>query len=143
MFLDKNASPTIAYGHVRDILTRALRFSPYQGHAWLTLALLADQFERSRYDLTALLKMVYYTAANDINLVPARTKLALRLNAAALDVELQDMIRRDLTLILRQLPNLRPALLDAYRAAPPAGRALAERMIAGIDPGFLKTAQGH
>lgn len=143
MLLEENPNINLAPDHVRDILVRALRYSPYQGEVWLTLARLADHYKWPGYDRAALLKMVYYTAANDINSMSRRTMLALRVDATALDVELQDMIVRDITLILRQLPELRPGLLEAYKAANPSGKALAERTIAGIDPDFLKTAQSR
>jgi hypothetical protein len=126
-----------ANDRVRERLVNALTRAPYQADVWLTLASLANQFKWTRYDIAELLKMVYYTGSNDIDLVAARTKLALRLNATTVDMELQDFVKRDVNLILRRWPELRPALAEAYRSANPEGRALAEGVIARNDPAFL------
>ncbi|MCG2645426.1 MULTISPECIES: hypothetical protein [Bradyrhizobium] len=123
---------------VRHDLLGALRFSPYRSDVWLTFALLAEQYKWSAYDPAALLKMAYYTAPNDVELIPARIKLALRLSSAVADLELQDMIKRDVGLIVGRLPALRPALVEAYALASADGRRLAERQIAETDPVFLK-----
>ncbi|EHR01463.1 hypothetical protein [Bradyrhizobium sp. WSM471] len=123
---------------VRHDLLKALRLSPYRSDVWLTFALLADQHKWGAYDPGALLKMAYYTAPNDVELVPARIKLALRLSGAVADLELQDMIKRDVSLIVSRLPALRPTLVEAYASASVDGRRLAERQIAETDPVFLK-----
>lgn len=141
--LERNPGASSADGQVRKRLINALINSPYQADVWLTLARLADQFKWTRYDIPALLKMVYYTGANDVRLVPARTKLALRLNATGADMELQDLVKRDVNLILRRWPELRPALVEAYRSANPEGRALADRVIARSDPAFLRAVRSQ
>jgi hypothetical protein len=51
------------------------------------------------------------------------------------------MARRDISLILTRAPALKPALVDAYRSASPAGKAFAERVISEIDPGYLSIAR--
>ena len=133
-------APTQTSSHedLRHDLLKALRFSPYRSDVWLTFALLAERHNWSAYDPGALLKMAYYTAPNDVELLPERIKLALRLNSTVADLELQDMIKRDVSLIVGRLPALRPALVEAYTSASIDGRRLAERQIAESDPGFLK-----
>lgn len=128
---------------IRERLVRALVYAPYQPEIWLKLAQLADQFKWTRYDAMALLKMVYYTGAGDIDLVPLRTKLALRLDDVVADVELRDLVTRDVELILRHRPELTPALVEAYKSATPAGRALADSVVARLQPGFLGTLRSQ
>jgi hypothetical protein len=135
--LDSNPGLNSTNDQVRERLVNALTSAPYQADVWLTLARLANQFKWTRYDTAALLKMVYYTGSNDVDLVAARTKLALRLNATTVDAELQDLVKRDVNLILQRWPELRPALVEAYRSANPEGKALAEGVIARNDPAFL------
>lgn len=122
---------------VRERLVKALLYAPYQPEIWLKLAQLADQFKWTHYNALALLKMVYYMGASDIKLVPPRTKLALRLDGAVADIELRDMVKGDMELILRHRPALTPALLEAYRAATPTGRALADSVVARLKPDLL------
>jgi hypothetical protein len=128
---------------LRERLIRALIYAPYQPKVWLKLAQSADRFKWTRYNALALLKMVYYTGASDIGLVPPRTKLALRLTDAVADVELRDLVRRDVELILQRGSELTPALVEAYKSATPAGRALADSVVARLDPGLLSTLRSQ
>ncbi|UTD27948.1 hypothetical protein [Bradyrhizobium sp. WD16] len=120
-------------------LNRAVRYAPHRGDAWLMLALLADRYKPVGYDTSALLKMSYYTAPNELSLLPARLRVALGAETAAGDPELQDMIRRDVSLVLTRLPALRPALVAAYQSAAPGRKLIAERLISEVDPSYLKT----
>jgi hypothetical protein len=141
--MEKNPAASSGSVSIRERLVRALVYAPCQPEIWLKLAQLADQFKWTRYNGLALLKMVYYTGASDIELVPPRTKLALRLDDAMADVELRDLVKRDLELILRRRPELTPALVEAYKSATPAGRALADSVVARLEPGFLGTLQSR
>lgn len=123
----------------REDLERALRYAPHRSDAWLMLALLAGRDRLPGYDVGALLKMSYYTAPYDIALLPLRLDLALSAETKAPDAELQDLIRRDISLIVRRQPGLRPALAAAYRSAAPPQRSIAERLIFEVDPDYLKS----
>jgi hypothetical protein len=118
-------------------LTRALRYSPHRGDVWLMFAALADQCKWSGYQPGLLLKMSYYTAPNELALFPLRLNVSLHAKGVIEDAELQDMVRRDITVVLTRAPALRPALVAAYRSALPQGKVFAERVIAEIDPGYL------
>jgi hypothetical protein len=135
----ENPVPSSDESRVRDRLINALRNSPYRGDVWLLLARLVGDYGWKGFDLPALLKMVYYTAASDLTLIPGRLKLALGLNRNAIDSELEDLVGADVNLILRRSPELKPALVQAYKAATPDGRSLAEYMVGQTDPDFLKT----
>jgi hypothetical protein len=128
---------------VNERLVRALVYAPYQPKVWLKLALLADRLKWTRYNTLAVLKMVYYTGASDIDLVPPRTKLVLRIGDAVADVELRDLVKRDVELIVQRGPELTPALVEAYKSATPAGRALADSVVARLKPGLLGTLRSQ
>ena len=121
----------------RTTLTRALRYSPHRGDVWLMFAALADQYKWSEYQPSLLLKMSYYTAPNELALFPLRLNVSLHAKGVIDDAELQDMVRRDISVILTRAPALKPALVAAYRSALPQGKVLAERVISEIDPDYL------
>jgi len=125
-------------------LTRALRYSPHRGDVWLMFAALADQYKWSGYQPSLLLKMSYYTAPNELTLFPLRLNVSLHAKGVIDDAELQDMVRRDISVILTRAPALKPALVAAYRSALPQGKVFAERVISEIDPGYLGVVRaGH
>ena len=135
--LDKNGIPEPAL----DDFTHALLYSPHRGDVWLMLAALANRYKVAGYDAAALLKMSYYTAPNELALVPLRLHVAL--GTETRESELREMIKRDIGLILSRLPSLKPALSAAYRSAPANGKILAETLISEIDPGYLKTIRAQ
>jgi hypothetical protein len=118
-------------------LTRALRYSPHRGDVWLMFAALADKYKWSGYQPSLLLKMSYYTAPNKLALFPLRLNVSLHAKGVIDDAELQDMVRRDISVILTRAPALKPALVAAYRSALPQGKVFAERVITEIDPSYL------
>ncbi|MDB5610869.1 MAG: putative transran protein [Bradyrhizobium sp.] len=118
-------------------LVQALRYSPHRGDVWLMFAALADRYKWSGYQPGSLLKMSYYTAPNELALFPLRLNVSLRAKGVIDDTELQDMVRRDISVILTRAPALKPALAAAYRSALPQGKIFAERVISEIDPAYL------
>jgi hypothetical protein len=70
-------------------------------------------------------------------LFPPRLNVSLHAKGVIDDAELQDLVRRDISVILTRAPALKPALVAAYRAASPQGKVFAERAISEIDPGYL------
>jgi hypothetical protein len=118
-------------------LTQALRYSPHRGDIWLIFAALADQYKWSEYQPSLLLKMSYYTAPNELALFPLRLNVSLHAKEVIDDAELQDMVRRDISIILTRAPGLKPALVAAYKSALPQGKAFAERVISEVEPGYL------
>jgi hypothetical protein len=137
--LERNSIPEPAL----SALTRALHYSPHRGDVWLMLAAFADRYRPAGYDTGALLKMSYYTAPNALGLVPLRLYVALRTNAAASELELSDMIKRDIKLVLTHQPTLRPALVAAYNSASANGKIFAEQLISEIDPVYLKSIRAQ
>lgn len=117
---------------------RALRYSPHRGDVWLLLAAMADRFNWQDYHARALLKMSYYTAPNELALFPLRLRTSLRV-AGIQDPELQDMIRRDIRLVITRAPVLKPALIAAYKATSNENKEFVERVVSEIDPMYLAT----
>jgi hypothetical protein len=116
---------------------RALHYSPHRGDVWLMLAALASRLKPAGYEPAALLKMSYYTALNDLDLLPLRLRVALGSDVS--DPELRDLIKRDISIVLSRLPALKPALAAAYLSAPAGSKVIAENLISEVDPGYLKT----
>jgi hypothetical protein len=128
---------------VRQRIIRALLDAPYQPKLWLTLAQFAEQFKWDNYDLTKLLKMVYYTGGNDLDLVLARTKLAVGLDSSHLDAEISEMVTSDVNLVVRTRPELWPGLIAGYKAASPAGKAVVERTAIWAESSFRLQLRGR
>ncbi len=137
---DSNAADK-SNAEVLNALNQALRYAPHRGDVWLMFAALADQYKWAGYQPGALLKMSYYTAPNELALFPLRLNVSLRAKGAIDDAELQDLVRRDIGVILTRVPALKPALVAAYRSALPQGKTFVERVISEIDPGYLSVVR--
>jgi hypothetical protein len=122
-----------------DGLAAMLRVSPLRSDLWLMLAATTREYGSSRYDLTALLKLSYYTAPNDLALVPLRLAVALGTGSAVGDPELRELIRRDVRIAVANQPALRSGFLAAYRSATVDGRTFADSLISEFDPGYLES----
>jgi hypothetical protein len=125
-----------ASNDTRMDLENAIRYAPHRGDAWLMLAAMADRYHWQGLQPAALLKMSYYTAPNDLALFPLRLQASLQPNNLK-DPEIQDLAKRDIRLVVTKIPSLKPALIAAYRAAPPASKTMVERLITEIDPTYL------
>lgn len=125
-----------AIKEIQTDIERALRYSPHRGDVWLTLAAMADRYNWLDYQPGPLLKMSYYTAPNELSLLPLRLRTSLRPDALQ-DIELQDMIKRDIRVVITKAPALKPALAAAYRAAPAEGKAFLDRVVSEVDPLYL------
>ena len=119
-----------------NALTRALHSSPLRGDIWLMLAA-ASKHNSPQSSTAAMLKMSYYTAPNDLDLVPLRVSVALATDAVVREPELRDLIKRDVSLVVTHRPALRPALASAYRSASTDGKTYLEGLISEQDPTYL------
>lgn len=118
-------------------LLKTLHYAPHRGDAWLMLASTCERLKLRACNVSALLKMSYYTAPDQVGLLPLRLARALRVQNISGDDELADMVRRDIRFVLTRSANLRPALISAYRTASRAGRLLVEQAVTPVDPGYL------
>ncbi|MCK1741541.1 hypothetical protein IVA80_11830 [Bradyrhizobium sp. 139] len=114
--------------------TRSLRSSPLRGDIWLMLAAASKQ---NSTQTAAMLKMSYYTAPNDLDLLPLRLSVALATDAVVRELEFRDLIKRDVSLVATRRPAIRPALVAAYRSASAEGKIYLEGLISELDPNYL------
>jgi hypothetical protein len=133
-----DAAQRATANEARATVERALTHAPHESAAWLFAAGLGFHFDWPDTNPTAALKMSYYTSPNDIYLVPLRLFTATHSNALA-DDDMQQLVRRDVRMILTRWPHLRPALVAGYRDAESAAKRLLESAVAEIEPAFLPT----
>jgi hypothetical protein len=129
---NSNNGPNKSLDEARRRIDQAVRYAPHQSGAWLLLAALASRYRWSKPDPAETLKMSYYTGPNQLPLVPLRSLLAAQL--ATLDDELQLLAGQDLRLLIAN--QNKPAILQAYQSASPAGKHFMEQVIGDIDPSF-------
>jgi hypothetical protein len=121
-------------------LQRALQYSPHRGDVWLMFAAVVDRFHIPGYQPSSLLKMSYYTAPNELALLPLRLNVSLRATGIQ-DPEIQDLIKRDIRIVLTRAPALKPDLAAAYKTASPQGKAFVERVVDEVDPAYAGTVR--
>jgi hypothetical protein len=134
-FNNKNASDTLDQ-EARAAAERALTYSPHRTDVWLLLAAFVSPFEGAASPAASALKMAYYTGSNEISLIPSRLFVSFRSQALD-DVELQELVGRDIRVAMTRKPNLKPALIIAYKNASPANKNFVEQAIAEVDSTFL------
>lgn len=105
--------------------TRALRLSPMDAGAWFGLASATGRFDWLNPTASKALKMSYYTGFNRSDLVAPRLILLAQVDTTR-DVELVDLLRRQVRLIITRAPELKGAVGQAYRVATDANRRIIE-----------------
>ncbi|MCK1735563.1 hypothetical protein IVA79_16630 [Bradyrhizobium sp. 138] len=115
------------------VLAQALRSSPLRGDLWLMLAAVSREQRSVEYDVAALLKLSYYTAPNDLPLLPLRLTLALGEASVVSEPELRELVQRDVKIAFATQPTLRPALIAAYQSASANGKTLVDSLISEWD----------
>jgi hypothetical protein len=111
--------PDSSGSQAKDAFQRALELSPMDSEAWLGLAL-ATERASGRISSSAL-KTSYYTGFNTRALLAERLMLLAGTDLSG-DPELQDILRRQVGLIMSRLPDLEPILKRAYSIAGTANR---------------------
>jgi len=119
---------------------RALTYSPHRADVWLLLATLNSRFDGTALQAASALKMSYYTGPNEISLFPLRFFVSFRSQALD-DIELQDMVRRDIRMVITRKPDLKPDLIIAYKNASPENRKFVDQAIAEVDSTFLASVR--
>jgi hypothetical protein len=120
---------------------RLLSVAPYHADLWLALALLQAQHNPRDPLLVESLKVAYFIAPNDARLMAVRLDTATRFNALA-DPDVKEFARGDVRLMVMRQPELRPAVISAYRRASSLGKAFLEEAVQSTDPSFLPTLRG-
>lgn len=124
-------------------ITDALRYSPLRGDLWLLLAAALRESKMAKLDVLPILKLSYYTAPNNLDLLPLRLSIALGTNLAVNEPELRELIKRDVRIGVRSRPALRPAIAAAYRSASVDGKRFAENVISELDPSYLQNVRAQ
>jgi hypothetical protein len=122
--------PPVALEAARDAAERAVRLAPHDSRMWLLIAAVDARLGR-RPD--AALKMSYYTAPNDVALMAPRLRIAIRSEAIS-DPDLQLLVSGEIRSILKSRPDLKAAIVDAYRDSGAPGRRFIEDVLGNLDP---------
>ena len=125
----------------RRRLKQTLSISPYNPELWLALALLQAQHDPRDPSLGEALKMAYFTAPNDVELMPVRLDTVTLFDALA-DPDIKELARGDVRLMLTRQVELKRAVVSAYRRASSLGKAFLEEAVQSIDPSFLPKLRG-
>ena len=124
----------------RGLTERALSYAPHRSDVWLFFALLSYRLNSSQQHLAAALKMSYYTGSNQSDLAPLRIFVSVSLPELS-DIELQEMVRRDIRMIITCEPDLKPAVIAAYKNAPTTTKKFMENVISEVDQQFLDSVR--
>jgi hypothetical protein len=117
----------------QNIVIQALSTAPHESKLWLALALLQAQLNQPNGES---LKMSYLTGPNSVELVRPRLASAVSGDALA-NSDLKALVAGDIRLILLSRPDLKGALIDAYRQASSSGKAFIEDRTNLFAPEFL------
>ena len=121
---------------------QALSIVPYDSELWLALALLQAQRDPRNPVVAEALKLSYFVAPNDPQLMPVRLDTATLFDALS-DPDLKELVLGDLRLMLTRKTDLRTAVISAYRRASSLGKKFLEESIQSIDPAFVPTLRGQ
>jgi hypothetical protein len=118
----------------------ALAGAPHQSSVWLLLAGLASRYQLPSTDVEEAIRMSYYTAPSELELMPLRLSIAARSNAFS-DIELRDSISREVSLLFTH--QQKSAIVAAYREARSDRRQLIEQTIREIDPSAAESLRAN
>ncbi|HEV2154440.1 hypothetical protein [Bradyrhizobium sp.] len=124
-----------------DALRPALARAPHDAFLWLGLAALETGRAANSSAGAEPLKMAYFTAPNDAQLMPVRLEIATRMSGL-IDVQLKQLAEGDVRLMLMRQPDQRAAVISAYRRASSQGKTFLEDAVRATDPSFLKLLRG-
>jgi hypothetical protein len=120
----------------QEEVVRVLKAAPHHSELWLLLALLQIQHKSGGRQIIEALKMSYFTAPNDVQLMPLRLYTAARADALS-DPDLKELARGDVRLMLTRQPDLKSSVLFAYRHGSSLGKVFLEDTVQSIAPEFV------
>ncbi len=141
----QTGSAGLSPGDLQDALDtagHAAKLAPHDARIWLSVAALESARDPNGNKAADALKLSYYAGPYQPSLVPLRLSLALR-SRAIVDPELQELVSLEIQRVVLKQPDLKPAILAAYRTAIPPGRALIETTLQQVDPALLKAARSQ
>jgi hypothetical protein len=114
---------------------QALRSSPHLSRTWLLIAKL-ESLGTTKSLVSDALKMSYLTAPADTDLIPDRLRILSASTSLNDSEDLKGMARGDIRLILTRQPDLKPAIIEAYRQGSPVSKKYIEDVVISIEPAF-------
>lgn len=136
LWLDRSAidrAATARIDRARSYAERGLALAPINSDAWLFLAALPSTSTGADNRVGALLEMSYFTSPDDLTLAPLRLERAATSNALA-DKDLQEFVKSDMRRIWTFQPQMKSAIVTAYRLAWPQNQPLMEALATEVDP---------
>ncbi len=118
------------------IAQTAAALAPSDARIWLVLATLNRETSSNDSAALAQVKMSYYTSPYDEDLFPLRIQIIAR-SAAINDDELRGFVEYEVGMVIRERPDLKQAVVSAYRNGSPAGRRILEAAVGNKDPQLL------
>jgi hypothetical protein len=133
---DNRQSANAQIEQAREVADRALALAPHNAGVWLVHASVNSRFDWLNRNAASALRMSYYTGANETGLIPLRLLLAVQ-SVALGDSDFQQLVRHDIRTVVTRKPELKHAIVAAYRDAAPIGRQFIEDTLEEIDPPLL------
>ena len=124
----------------RTRIERAVENAPHEAGAWLLLAALAAHGQWHDLAPAESLKMSYYTGPGDAALMRLRLSLATGSDLLG-DPDISQFAQHDVSLLVAAHESL--VIADAYRDAPPAGKAFIEKAVGDIDASALAALRAN
>ena len=122
-------------GIAQNAVKQALKIGPHDSRMWLALALLQARSNLGDSLIAESLKMSYLTGPNRAELVPVRLD-TVTLHQSLNDLDLKELARGDVRIILTQLPDQRQTLVKDYVRGSSIGKAFLEESARMFDPKF-------
>jgi hypothetical protein len=116
-------------------VVRAVQNAPYDSRLWLALATLKSQVHQPT---VSALKMSYLTGSNAVEMIPSRLQ-TVAADDAVNDADLRQLAAGDIRLIVTKRPDLKWAVLDAYRHASVVGKQFIEEKLSDFDPNLVSS----
>lgn len=123
-----------------ETVLRTARLAPHDSRVWLILAGLEARLpQQSNRKAAEALKLSYYTAPNEFTLSPLRLSVAAQISG---DEELQGLTRAEIQRIVLKRPDMKPAILAAYKSGIASSQKLFEAILKEVDPNLLAISKG-
>ncbi len=139
LWSEKNGAPNPdepRFDQIRTLVEKAITYAPHDTRLWLLFAANYFRLDWLSERAASSLRNSFYTGPNSMSVVPERLLLAIQ-SRALQDDDFQELVRHDIQLAVAHKSTLMPALMAAYKKAPPAGRQFIEKTLAELDPSML------
>jgi hypothetical protein len=111
---------------------KTLSHAPHDSRLWLALALLQGKANQPNGEA---LRMSYITGPHSWALIRQRLTSAVASNVLA-EEDLRELAAGDIRLIITRRPELKDAIVDAYKQASPIGKSFIEQRTSKLDSQF-------